>query len=310
MPSLKDIRQRITSIKSTQQTTKAMKMVSASKLRRAQDHALKLRGYASKLNEVLTNLTASLDPTTIESPYLESREATNYLLVVITSNRGLCGAFNTNVIKLVSERLQEPDCVRALQEGRLKLLCIGKKGYDFFSKRGIPIVGNQNFDIFQGLSFDKLSPVNDLIMEGFVKRDFDSVEVFYNEFVNVATQRRTQSRHLPISVQHAVVGVKTGGKKESTPGVPKPPADYIYEPNRDELIKELLPTILRTKLYSHVLESHASEHAARMIAMDAANENAEAILKDLRLQYNKARQAAITKEILEIVGGAEALASS
>ena len=292
MPSLKDIRTRIKSVKTTQQTTKAMKMVSASKLRRAQDLIINLRPYAGKLKGLMQHVAKEGD---VESPYVSSRPANQVLLVVVSSSRGLCGGFNNNLFKIVNLAIQEQYAEHAAS-GRLRLLCVGKKSYDYYRKRGYTLVGDQH-DVFAKLNFDQVNDVAKRVMEGFVAEEWDHVDLFYNQFKNIATQVRTQEPFLP--VQTDIVGAADAGAN-----------DFIFEPDKATIVTELIPRILKMQFYRAVLESNASEQGARMIAMDNATENAEDLLHQLKLTFNKARQASITKEILEIVGGAEALSSS
>jgi F-type H+-transporting ATPase subunit gamma len=290
MPSLKDIRLRIKSVQSTQQTTRAMKMVSASKLRRAQETIFKFRPYAAKLGELQKNLVAAAADTISE--YAVSRELQSVLLVVITSNRGLCGAFNNAIAKL-AHTAAETEYADLYARGKVKFLCLGKKGYDYFKKRGFEVVSD-DYDVFTRLSYETVNALGERVLKGFRDGEWDKVVMYYNAFKNVATQIRTEEALLP-----AAAGEKGQG----------PSRDYIYEPAQAEILKTLVPQILKTRFYKAVLESNAAEHGARMFAMDQATENAEALIKELRLTFNKARQAAITKEILEIVGGAEALSS-
>lgn len=290
MANLKDIRLRINSIKSTQQTTKAMKMVSAAKLRKAQDAIIRLRPYANKMKDLIQNLL--LGQQEIDSPYVKSREVKNVLLVVITSNKGLCGAFNSSIFKLVQSTIQEKYS-QLHKSGNVHLLCIGKKGYEFFKKTH-SLIG-ENHDLFSKISFESTANVAEMVMQGFIEGRWDKVEIVYNEFKNVATQIRKLETFLPLEVQKAENNNFT---------------DYIFEPNKEEILTDLIPKILKIQFYKCILDSNASEHGARMVAMDSATENASQLISQLRLIYNKERQAAITKEILEIVGGAEALASS
>ncbi len=290
MANLKDIRLRINSIKSTQQTTKAMKMVSAAKLRKAQDNIIRLRPYANKLKDIIHHLL--LGQQEIDSPYVKSREVKKVLLVVITSNKGLCGAFNSSIFKLVQATIQEKYTTQ-YKNGNLYLLCIGKKGYEFF-KKSHSLIG-ENYDLFTKISFEQTASIAEMVMQGFIEEKWDKVEIIYNEFKNVATQIRKVETFLPLEVP----------KSEKQNFV-----DYIFEPNKEEILTELVPKILKIQFYKCILDSNASEHGARMVAMDSATENASQLISQLRLVYNKERQAAITKEILEIVGGAEALASS
>ncbi|MFN8416643.1 MAG: ATP synthase F1 subunit gamma [Cytophagaceae bacterium] len=290
MPSLKEVRNRITSVNSTQQITKAMKMVSAAKLRRAQDLALKIRPYADKLNGILQNISASLDENS-NSVYAEERNVNRVLLVVITSDRGLAGAFNNNIIKATNALLQDKYASQ-FAAGNVDFICIGKKGAEFFGKRYK--VNSDYMSLFHELKFDNVKPLAELIMNGFVEGKYDRVEVLFNEFKNVVTQITRTVQFLPIQASET--------SEEQTTSV-----DYIFEPSKAEIVQELIPKSLKIAFYKYLLESNASEHAARMSAMDKATDNAKELLKELKLTYNRSRQAAITKEILEIVGGAEAL---
>jgi F-type H+-transporting ATPase subunit gamma len=295
MPSLKEVRARITSVNSTQQITKAMKMVAAAKLRRAQDNIIKIRPYSEKLTDILNNVSASLDTST-ENPYSTEREVKNVLIVVITSDRGLAGAFNTNIIKatanLLATRYSEQEA-----KGNVELLCIGKKGFEYFTKKGNKVNG-EYVALFSNLSFDSVKKAAEYAMNGFVTKKYDRVYTIYNEFKNVATQVVKTNQFLP-----PVKEVSFKKKKETK----VTNVDYIFEPSKEEIVAELIPKSLKIQFYKGVLESNASEHGARMTAMDKATENAKELLKELKLVYNRSRQASITKEILEIVGGAEAM---
>jgi F-type H+-transporting ATPase subunit gamma len=293
MANLKAIRIRITSVKSTRQITSAMKMVSAAKLRKAQDKIVRLRPYANKLHDLLVDLSNSLVDSEIENVYGRISPPERILIVVITSNRGLCGAFNTNVIKEARRVISEkyPD---QFSKGNLKILTIGKKGYDFFRKQNINMLPDQN-NLLLDLTFDNVNAVAEEIMKGFTSLEYDRVELIYNQFKNAAVQNLTNEAFLP--VEAAV----TAGKMNT------PPADYIYEPDKEEIIKELIPKSLKIQFYKAVLDSFVAEHGARMTAMHKATDNATAMIRDLTLQYNKARQATITNQILEVVSGAEAL---
>lgn len=293
MANLKDIRGRIKGVKSTQQVTKAMKMVAASKLKRAQDRMFQLRPYATKMNELMQNVMATLELESLPSELTEAREVKNVLVVLVTSNRGLAGPFNTNIIKHALDFIKE-NYAEVEAKGGLHMLCIGQKGYEFFKKRGYNMVG-ENHDVFSGLSFDKVNDVIDQVFEGFLSEKYDRVHLVYNEFKNVMSQNKIAANFLPLSLED----VDTGDSANQT--------EYIYEPDKEEILSDLIPRVLRIKAFRAVLESNASEHGARMVAMDAATENAEELLKELKLSYNKARQAAITKEILEISAGADAL---
>ena len=295
MASLKEVRARITSVNSTQQITKAMKMVAAAKLRRAQDNITKIRPYSEKLTDVLNNVTASLDSST-ENPFSSEREVKNVLIVVITSDRGLAGAFNANVIK-AAVNLTSTRYADQLAKGGVEYLCIGKKGYEFFTKRGYKVNGDY-VGLFGSLSFDSVKKAAEFAMDGFVAKKYDRIYTVYNEFKNVATQIIKTSQFLP-----PVKEVSFKKKKE----VKVVNVDYTFEPSKEEIIAELIPKSLKIQFYKCILDSNASEHGARMTAMDKATENAKELLKELKLVYNRSRQAAITKEILEIVGGAEAM---
>lgn len=296
MANTKELRHRIKSVKTTQQMTKAMKMVAAAKLRRAQDNITNLRPYAVKLNEIMGNLTANVGGE-IDSPYASEQSPDKVLLVVITSNRGLCGAFNTNVNKEAVKVIKEN---YATQEaaGNLEILAVGKKAFDYFSKREYKVIENKNFDVFANLSFDTVDEVASMVMEGYTAGRWNRVDIVFNEFVNVMSQERKSERFLPIAATPVAEGESTAT------------SDYIFEPSMAEILEDLIPKSLRTQFYKSVLESNAGEHGARMVAMDNATTNAEDLLKELKLAYNQARQAAITTEILEIVAGAEALASA
>lgn len=293
MANLKEVRNRITSVSSTQQITSAMKMVSAAKLRRAQDAIVQMRPYAGKLKEILENLSASLDNS--DGIYSKQRDLKNVLIIVITSNRGLCGGFNANVIK-ASSRLIKSQYGGA----KVSVLAIGKKAADYFKKTEFGIVGtdiprNLN-EMFDNLIFSNVVPVAEKIMSLFAEGQFDRVELVYNQFKNAAVQITTVEQYLPVA---APVNDNT----KSTSLV----KDYIFEPNKEFIVADLIPRSLKVQLFKALLDSHAAEHGARMTSMHKATDNAGSLIKELKLTYNKARQAAITNEILEIVGGAEAL---
>lgn len=296
MPSLKEVRSRIGSVNSTQQITKAMKMVAAAKLRRAQDNIMQMRPYAQKLSEMLGTVSAGAD-VAAESPYKAARPVERVLMIVITSDRGLCGAFNSNVVKAALTRISERYAAQQ-NRGNVEIMAIGKKGAEAFARRGFKV--NTAFvDAFSNLSFANVRAAAEAAMESFVAGQYDVIEVSYNEFKNVATQIVRTEQLLPI--------VSTPTSATATTAASS--VNYTFEPSEEEIIAELIPKSLKIKLYKAVLESNASEHGARMTAMDKATENAGELLKELRLVYNRTRQAAITKEILEIVGGAEALAN-
>jgi F-type H+-transporting ATPase subunit gamma len=294
MASLKEVRSRITSVQSTQQITKAMKMVAAAKLRRAQDNILRMRPYAQRLNSILGNLTA-LAGEDVVSEYAEQREVRRVLIIAITSDRGLAGAFNSNVFKGVNAVLQERYAAQAAA-GAVTVMAIGRKAHEYFGKR-LPLLGNYQH-VFGKLSFDTVREAAEEAMEGFRAGQYDEVVMVYNEFRNVATQIIRTEQLLPLVPTEQPTTTTTAN------------ADYIFEPSKEEIVRTLIPQSLKVQLYKAVLESNASEHGARMTAMDKATENAGELLKSLKLTYNRTRQAAITTEILEIVGGAEALAAS
>ena len=282
MANLKEIRNRISSVSSTMQITSAMKMVSAAKLKKAQDAITAMRPYSDKLTQMLVNLSSSVD---FENVYLSSRKVKNKLVVCITSNRGLCGAFNSNVIKKCTEIANSSD-------ESVSFLCIGKKGADILSKNYNVIQTNN--EIFDDLTFENISAIAEKLMSMFLNKEFDSVQIVYNKFKNAATQIVTQEQYLPI-------------ENNDSENDHKQSSDYIFEPSQVDIISELIPKSLKTQLYKSIRDSYASEHGARMTAMHKATDNATELRDQLKLTYNKARQAAITNEILEIVGGAEAL---
>jgi F-type H+-transporting ATPase subunit gamma len=290
MPNLKEVRNRITSVGSTMQITSAMKMVSAAKLKRAQDAITQMRPYAEKLKEILANVSSSLDNS--ENSYSRNSGGKNILIIPVSSNRGLAGAFNANIIK------KTWSLIRNDYAGyNVTVLPVGKKVNDAFRKTEFIISGqdlpSHLSDLFDGLSFDKVSPVAEKIMQAFANKEFDKVVVVYNQFKNAAVQITQAEQLLPI------VPPSTEGKAATT--------DYIYEPGKDFIVKDLIPRSIKTQFYKALLDSFASEHGARMTAMHKATDNAKEMLRSLKISYNKARQAAITNDILEIVGGAEAL---
>jgi F-type H+-transporting ATPase subunit gamma len=287
MANLKEIRNRISSVGSTMQITSAMKMVSAAKLKRAQDAVTQMRPYAGKLREILENLSASLDLS--ENAYAEQREENKILVVGITSNRGLCGGFNNNIIKRVGVLIADDYAGK-----EVSVLCVGKKIKDFY-KRTPHFYSNEQLesmeDVYADLRFDVVAEMADEIMAQFLNKSFDKVVLVYNRFVNAATQHIETEQFLPI--------VPTATNSES--------GDYIFEPSKMDIVEDLLPKSMKLQLYKAIRDSFAAEHGARMTAMHKATDNASELQKSLKLSYNKARQAAITNEILEIVGGAEAL---
>ncbi|WP_031526264.1 ATP synthase F1 subunit gamma [Dyadobacter crusticola] len=292
MASLKEVRSRIVSVNSTQQITKAMKMVAAAKLRRAQDGILQMRPYAQKLSDMLATVSAGAE-SSAESPLKTVRPIEKVLIVVITSDRGLCGAFNTNIIKATLALIEQKYSEQA-RKGNVEIFAIGKKGAESLSRRGL-LVNIGYTDLFGRLSFTNVKLAAEEIMKAFTDGRFDAVDIVYNEFKNVATQIIHADRYLPIP------------NEDKSARTTKAEVNYIFEPTEEQILTELIPKSLKIQLYRAVLESNASEQGARMTAMDKATENAQELLKDLRLVYNRTRQAAITKEILEIVGGAEAL---
>ncbi|PWK77533.1 F-type H+-transporting ATPase subunit gamma [Mucilaginibacter oryzae] len=291
MANLKEVRNRIKSVTSTQQITKAMKMVSAAKLKRATNAIIQLRPYASKLKDLLANLSASLEDNT--SPYLQEREPVRVLVVVVSSNRGLAGAFNTNVIKTANNLIAEK-YPKQLAAGNVSIVAIGKKAQEFYQRRKYNVIGNNN-ELYSDLNFENASKITEAIMQGFVNGDYDRVELVYNHFRNAAVQYLITEQLLPVPKPE---------KKEEAKAAN---VDYILEPSQQEIVEQLIPKNIKIQLYRAVLDSNASEHGARMTAMDKATENAGELLKSLKLSYNQARQAAITTELTEIVSGAAAL---
>ena len=282
MANLKEIRNRIASVSSTMQITSAMKMVSAAKLKKAQDAITAMRPYANKLTELLQNLSATLDADS-GSKFSEQREVKNVLIVAITSNRGLCGAFNSNIIKRAT-------AVAESYDAKVSIVAIGKKANDALSKN-FEVISNQS-PVFDNLTFDNVAAIAEMLMEQFESKAFDKIEVVYNKFKNAATQEIMTEQFLPIA---------------PLDNAPNSNQDYIFEPSKEEIVETLIPKSLKTQLYKSIRDSFASEHGARMTAMHKATDNATELRDQLKLTYNKARQASITNEILEIVGGAEAL---
>jgi len=287
MANLKEVRIRIASVSSTQQITKAMKLVSATKLRKAQNAIVQMRPYSKKLNSILSSLSDSMDVDTMKI-YFQQKEVKKVLVVVITSDRGLCGAFNANVVKLANKLIKEK-----YEDSAISVMAIGRKASDFFSKQKVTFIEDYK-NLFQNLSAESAFGAGQYILDEFRSGKYDQVEVVYNQFKNAATQILTNEQFLPIVRQNVneTEGLKT---------------DYIFEPSKAGILESLIPQILKTQLYRSMLDSFASEHGARMVAMDKATENAGDLIKSLKIEYNRARQAAITKEISEIVGGAAAL---
>ena len=286
MANLKEIRNRISSVSSTMQITSAMKMVSAAKLKKATDAISQMRPYSDKLTELIQNLSSSFESSNNDNPYIKIRPVKKVLLVAITSNRGLCGGFNSNIIKAVNKICDKN------RDQKFDILSIGKKGTDLLSKKYNVISSHD--EIFNKLNFENCSPIADLIMNTFLKEEYDSIELVYNRFKNAATQILITESYLPIITKSNSTDKKTT-------------VDYIYEPSQKNIINELLPKALKIQLLKSLKDSFASEHGARMTAMHKATDNAEELRDQLKLTYNQARQASITNEILEIVGGAEAL---
>jgi len=295
MANLKEVRNRIKSVTSTQQITKAMKMVSAAKLKRATNAIVQLRPYAEKLKELLANLSASLEDGS--SPFLAQREPNKVLVVVVTSNRGLAGAFNTNAIKtannLIAEKYSEQ-----LRAGNVSIVAIGKKSQEYYTRRKYNVIGNNN-DLYLDLNFENASKITESIMKGFLDGDYDRVELVYNRFKNAAMQILVSEQLIPVP--------KPEAPKEKDAKTTQ--VDYILEPSQQAIVEQLIPKNIKIQLYKAVLDSNASEHGARMTAMDKATDNAGELLKSLKLSYNQARQAAITTELTEIVSGAAALSA-
>lgn len=290
MANLKEVRNRIASVSSTQQITKAMKMVSAAKLKRATSAVVQLRPYANKMRNILANLSASLEESS--SPFIQEREPNKVLIIAVSSNRGLAGAFNMNVIKttnnLIAEKYSEQ-----YRKGNVHIVAIGKKVQDFYEKRKYKVIGNNN-ELFSALTFENSSRITETVMESFARGDYDRVDLVYNQFKNAAVQILTKEQLLPVP--------KSDTQADITVQV-----DYILEPSQEEIVEQLIPKSIKTQVYKAILDSYASEHGARMTAMDKATENAGDLLKALKLSYNQARQAAITTELTEIVSGAAAL---
>ncbi len=295
---MRDIRRRINAVRNIQKITKAMKMVAASRLRRAQEKIINARPYAKKIEEIVGRFISTTEFS--ENPFVKNREVKNIAIVVVTADRGLCGSFNTNIIRktvsLIEEKKKEISW-----DGSVKLICVGRKGYDYFSRRGkdVKIVANYVGVFGKTVEYKWANEITNRIVKGFLDGEFDKVEIIYNEFKSIAHQRIVVEQFLPIVPKFEVVKPSKGFKV--------PLIEYIYEPGTIEILNSLLPRYFETYIFRILLESNASEQAARMMAMDNATENAAELLKDLQLLFNKTRQAIITKEMLEIAGGAEAL---
>jgi len=292
MANLKEVRNRIASVSSTQQITKAMKMVSAAKLKRATSAIIQLRPYANKMRDILSNLSASLDES--NSPFTQEREPNKVLIIAVSSNRGLAGAFNMNVIKTTNNLIANK-YAEQFRQGNVHIVAIGKKVQDFYEKRKYNVIGNNN-ELYTELTFENTSKITEAVMAGFEKGEYDRVELVYNQFRNAAVQILTTEQLLPVpKSDHANLSASQ--------------TDYVLEPSQEEIVEQLIPKSIKTQVFKAVLDSHASEHGARMTAMDKATENAGDLLKALKLSYNQARQAAITTELTEIVSGAAALSN-
>jgi F-type H+-transporting ATPase subunit gamma len=300
MANLKEVRNRIASVGSTQQITKAVKMVSAAKLKRATNAIVALRPYANKLKELLANLSASLEDGS--SPYLADRQPNKVLVVVVNSNRGLAGGFNANAIKTANILIAEKYSSQ-LKAGNVSIVAIGKKAQEYYQRRKYNVIGNNN-DVYNDLNFLNVSHITESIMQGFLKGEYDRVELVYNQFRNAAVQILVTEQLLPVPKAEKTEPAKINPKDAAKAGVQ---VDYILEPSQEAIVEQLIPKNIKIQLYKAVLDSFASEHGARMTAMDKATDNAGELLKALKLSYNQARQAAITTELTEIVSGAAAL---
>jgi len=293
MANLKEVRIRIGSVNTTMQITKAMKLVSASKLKRAQDRITQMRPYSEKLNYILGNVMEALKGEEIALPLNKKREPKQILLVLITADKGLCGGFNANLMK-TTQRLLNTTYANQLKAGNVTLLCLGKKGYDAFKKNTQLNINTDYINLFTGLSFEKSQEVSTKLTTEFLNGKYDVIELIYAKFINAASQDFMVERFLP--VEQAETATKQAVN-----------SDYIFQPEKQKLLEELGPKILNTQFFKALLDTNASEHGARMVAMESATNNANELLRSLKIQYNRERQAAITKEILEIVGGAAAL---
>jgi len=292
MANLKEIRTRLNSVKSTKQITSAMKMVAASKLRKAQDKILRLRPYAGKLHEILLGISARIEESDDSSSYSRQSEPEKVLIIVVTSNKGLCGAFNANVnkeaLRIIREKYEAQH-----KKGNLHIMAIGRKGADYFKKNNYDLAADHSV-LFDNLSFDSVNIVASEVMESFLNEEYDRIEFVYNQFKNAAVQILTNETFLPVETEQ---NEEEGGAV----------GDYIYEPTKEEIIEELIPKTLKIQFYKTILDSFVAEHGARMTAMHMATDNATELIRELTLEYNKARQASITNQILEVVSGAEAL---
>jgi len=292
MANLKEVKSRILSVSSTQQITKAMKMVAAAKLRRAQERVIQLRPYSTKLLNILENLSTN---TSAESKLLISRKVQKVLLVVIGSDRGLCGSFNSSIIKSTAKLIEEK-YKKYFESQSLTILPIGKKMYDYYNKKGFSVIDKFWF-LLKNSDYNDISKLNDYLMHEYIEETYDIIDIIFNEFKNVAVQNVVINNFLPVNQKRQGDNIQTH-------------YDYIFEPNKKYILENLIPKALTSDLFKSILESNASEQGARMTAMSQATDNATELLKELKLSYNRTRQAAITKEILEIVGGAEALSNN
>ncbi len=296
MANLKEIRLRIASVGSTKQITSAMKMVSAAKLKKAQDTIVNFRPYASKMQDIMSNLALAAENS--DNAFMQDNGPNNVLIVVVTSNKGLCGAFNSNIIK-EALNLAETRYAELVRTGNVRFMAIGKKGYENLRKRNIPVNGDY-VEMIEGLTYEKVVSLTDVLIDSFLDKTYDHIHIIYNEFKNAAVQRVITDLFLPL-FQEEEIG------EDYTPFVRRNYTNYIYEPSQDEILEELIPKSLQLGLYKALLDSTASEHGARMTSMQQATENATTLIQELTLLYNKARQASITNDLVEIVGGAEAL---
>lgn len=298
--NLKEVRERISSVINTQKTTRAMKMVSASKLRRAQDAIVRLRPYSNKLDHIMRNILSNLDGQELDNNYTSTKDPETILLVLITSSKGLAGAFNSNLIKTASQRVREKYADQ-VAKNQLEVLAIGKKGADYFRKNfpGIPL-NTEYINLFDDLDYKNLMTVSQMLMDRFLGGEVDRIEVVYSQFKNAAVQLPQTSRFLPVR-KISGIGGQSAQEEEGYR------ADYIFEPDQYTVLEQLIPSILHIQFQKYILDTHAAEHGARMTAMDQATENADELLRELRISFNKARQETITNEISEIVGGVAAL---
>ena len=304
MANLRDIRNRIRSVQNTQQMTRAMKMVSAAKLRRAQERILATRPYVYQMGEIIRHLHEYVD-VTLHPYFIPREEVRRVLLVVVTSDRGLAGAFSTNIIKLAEETIEEK-YASYLADGRLLLMCIGRKGYEHFKRRKYPIVADYQGLFNQGFDFPTVRGIATRIIQGYDTEEWDEVKIVYNEFRNTISQNRIVEPFLPIPEEAFLTPIMKRMLHRVHPR-PGERVNYLFEPDAPTIAQSLVPRYLHFQLWRIMLESSAAEHGARMVAMDNATTNAGEMIEQLKLTYNRARQAAITKEILEIVSGAEAL---